>query len=791
MINSRLSIYRPAPFYEWVDVPLSQEVQTVLEYAIADIREPDQRHAAFSKTLNIPGTKEVNAAFELIFDINISLQNFNPNLKTKAQYFIGNDRIFNGNLQILSATKKYIGEHLQVIYECAIIGEANDLIVGFGDKYLHDINFSGGFNIDHVLTFGAQTTNQPAYLGEGYCYPWIKYGISGDSDMTWKFENLKPAIFERFYLRKMFYDAGKTWTSTFLDSTYYKSIIIPTTIEGNLKADATTLANAQFYAGKTADTTNTIAGTAVGAGGMWTFGAAWVNFAQTAFNDDSTGVFFDPGGVYDTGTNLFTANYQNYYHIVVKLDFEIKIIPPAGTATYTITNTNYNFKAEVWRNGSGIASNNSLVAPNITTYTTFSIYITIPSYQLFPGNTIQTQLFGNEATQFQTNFKDGYGANINTGTASLDIKQKSTSVFYALVTNEDLQWGGTVVMNDTIPRNIKQRDFFMSIVHRENLYIEQDKNDPNNYIIEPRDTFIQYTNPLEWTYKLDTSKDMVVVPMGDLNFKNLIYSYKSDKDYFNQQYENVYKETFSTKRLTVANEFIKNEKKTELIFSATPVADNNYNDIICPKIYQADVGQVNIKPMASNIRCLIWKGATACQPYTLYAQNSPNTVTSYNFAGMMDDPLAPTVTLDWAIPQDQYYYYPAQTYTDNNLYNRNYSKFIAEITDKDSKIVKAYFNLNSVDIATFSFRKIIHCDGTYYFVNKIVDYNPIERRTTLVELLKLKKGITFGPVSFDIEFVLGNAEQPAGNFGEVMGGMNNRNMGNNCIIIGGQDNWIG
>jgi hypothetical protein len=83
------------------------------------------------------------------------------------------------------------------------------------------------------------------------------------------------------------------------------------------------------------------------------------------------------------------------------------------------------------------------------------------------------------------------------------------------------------------------------------------------------------------------------------------------------------------------------------------------------------------------------------------------------------------------------------TYTNNNIYNAYWKRYIEEITHKDSKIVRAWFYLNEDDIHNFSFRYLIWADlgggGAYYHVNKIIDYNPLQRQVTQVELLKINK----------------------------------------------------
>jgi hypothetical protein len=62
---------------------------------------------------------------------------------------------------------------------------------------------------------------------------------------------------------------------------------------------------------------------------------------------------------------------------------------------------------------------------------------------------------------------------------------------------------------------------------------------------------------------------------------------------------------------------------------------------------------------------------------------------------------------------------------------------MAEITDKDSKLVACKAYLNTVDIMTLDFSKLIYLDGVLFRLNKIKDYNPVDLGTTEIQLLKV------------------------------------------------------
>jgi hypothetical protein len=62
---------------------------------------------------------------------------------------------------------------------------------------------------------------------------------------------------------------------------------------------------------------------------------------------------------------------------------------------------------------------------------------------------------------------------------------------------------------------------------------------------------------------------------------------------------------------------------------------------------------------------------------------------------------------------------------------------MAEITDKDSRLLTASFRLNARDIYNLDFSKMVYLDGGLYRLNKIEDYNASREDECTVTLLKV------------------------------------------------------
>jgi hypothetical protein len=99
--------------------------------------------------------------------------------------------------------------------------------------------------------------------------------------------------------------------------------------------------------------------------------------------------------------------------------------------------------------------------------------------------------------------------------------------------------------------------------------------------------------------------------------------------------------------------------------------------------------------------------------------------------------LNPTYDLNFGLPKEVYYTFINTFFTTNNLYNRFHRNYILNISDRDAKFITKYLWVNSLDINKFSFRNRLFIDGSYYSVNRIENYTPLDETSTKYELVKL------------------------------------------------------
>ena len=762
-------------------VELSDDVAVALNFLIADIAEPENRKADYSKTINLPGSEKINKLFSHIYNVNIDLTHssasFNPNIRVSASYAVNSVELIDGYLQL----KKVNIKDGCISYEVNIFGRNANLFNDIGEALLNELDIST-FNHDWTLRNEQDSwatsiieggVPVPFALGNGYVYPMIDYGYDETED-EWSVENFLPAIYAKTYLDKIFESAGYTYNSTFFDSTYFKSLIIPAS--NNLKPTTQQIEDRKCIINT--PTLQTVTTNNVGVLGNYQIvfdNAVQDNLGQSGIPPSSTTITIAQSGIYNI---IGEANYNAVFtpttpgvsvNSLVRLRGTLQLRVNGGltnlhqlemTATNPFTNSyttainptppDDNYTPGTFNPASvsiveryGIALNAGDTVELWVQYSMLRIAGIIPPLP-------SPQLFEN-ATTPGTYYTGGVDLNIN----AADLRVIGVS--------SNLVEGNTLDLNTVIPKKIKQREFLKSIINMHNLYIQPQRENPKVLDIEPRDDFYT-TEVVDWSGKLDTLNDILIEPLGALKFRDFEFSYKADKDYYNSLYEDTYDEVYGYRRIILDNEFLKGTKKVELSFSPTPLIGDFDNDRIYPEIFKTDSANNKVQ-MDSNIRILYYGGLKPTNNSWLHTSTvvADFTRVDYPYAGHLDDAYNPTIDLNFGLTKEVYYSgnFATVNGTIAGLVNRYYFNYINEISNENSKIVTAYFNLNAVDINELSFKKQYYFNGSYYRLQQVIDYNPVDRQLTKCVFIKLADIVDF----VDVPFVIN------GGAGSVTGGV--------------------
>lgn len=783
---------------------------------INDIREPDKRTATHSKTITIPASKTNVDLFTFIYDLHGVVDtsgvvnfvpDFNPNLKAECIALFDGVEVFRGIAQL---TEIHVTDNDQIEFDIVLLGQLVNLYDKIADNELADLDFSE-YNHDYTTANVEGSWSNSS----GYCYPMIDYGNSPNIN-NFALNNMYPAIFVKQYIDKIFSDAGCTYTSDFFDTDFFQSLIIP--FNGSaFKINSDEVLDRKFRVSRaTTDLEYTVTQTATA--------------SIIVYNDESTAPNFDTSAQYDNATGFYVVGtgLQGTFNFSCFSDITARYVPDtsgvavnalrvlvaslsfvhldASNNVISVLNT---YQVRIRPNGGYPITTDyettSAYSVSNTDYIglTGQVYVQSGQVTLNEGEKVVVSLsyyhtghpaMGGGGTQYTTNkkFMDS-GGTIYNGTYY--VQMNVGSYFLNEVADANYIEGLPINMNNAIPVGIKQKDFLNGIIKMFNLYLEQDKDVSNNFIIEPRDDYYYDTigtgTWMDLSGKLDVSQALDIQPMGSLDAKKYIFKYKEDKDYFNQDYLKRWGETYSERQVDIVNDFIKSEKKTEVMFSPTPSVGSAATDRVIPRILNLDIQSGSVSPITSNLRILIYSGLKDTnQAWTITDSAGLHNYTQYPYCGMLDDPYSPTVSLDWEVPDEIYWTngFGTITYTNKNLYNVYYKKFIDEITDRNSKIVTGWFDIRPFDYAELDFRKIYYFEREYFRLNRVIGYNPISDNLTQLEFVKIQRGVDT-TYSYDVADNVPTFDGKPAFFPSIMRGNNVTPKG--TVLISGERNRVG
>jgi hypothetical protein len=397
-------------------------------------------------------------------------------------------------------------------------------------------------------------------------------------------------------------------------------------------------------------------------------------------------------------------------------------------------------------------STDFVLFPNMALGATVSqtSYASAESVNINQGNYLYTELFIPNVF-VTTGFFGGDG--VFTDVIFDEYEMEANGFFRVTAENNTLLEHQDVDFNAIVPI-VEMSELFTSVLQMFNLYVEVDPNNERNLLIETRDTFYSQGGTKDWTYKLARDKDITLEPLGVLTDREYIYTYSEDGDYYNERYQSNRGHVYGRARIEIDNDFVQSSKETEIIFSPTPLINDKPSSRIIGAIYDSDIEE-GYKQTDSNVRILQWGGMLPSNPQWVFSYSNANqqnipllaAFNTYPYAGHWDNPITPTIDINFGLTYELYYQANAFTgtlqVTNANLYNIYHRNYINEVTDKNSKVMTAMFYLEPTDINTLDFRDQIIIDNSYWRLNKVMNYNPFKEGLTKVELIKIKEAVTF------------------------------------------------
>ena len=727
-------------------IDLANEIGFGLNYSIDDIRNVEKKNTNYSKTITLAGSDNNNTILGGLFDVNADFTYFNPNIKTPAKIVVNSEVVIDGFLQL-----KSIETQGKIVYKCVINSNAVDFFTDIKEKELSELDFS---DYNHVYN---QTSIENSWNNtRGYVYP-LLYKRNREYETT----DFKPAIFHKEYVKRIALESGYSLGGTLMDETteeggHYAREIIPFNGKDVIISDAE-LERRLFKAGQTSSSINIVDNT-IGSGQSLNI----PTFRLEVLDNDSTDGNFDNGNFYSA--YKYSPDLNGSY--ALSFDFSGRIQFFSGTTdcyrSLVVTDSNgfvarffnrpanYYIEFIVYKNGNATnyRKTQNFSAPQSLTSANnhindfyFNINLNTPNLNLLASDELEikyrvSNLPLNGVLEY-TEESSGVLALTNVPVSYKITSFNSGTSLKNTTGSSILQDGDTINVNNFIPKKVKQSDIITDLIKRYNAYISIDPDNERRIILDTRESFFAKGPTLDWSDKFDNDSKIDIKLISELQNKEYLFTYKEDNDYLNDRYTT---ETngaiWGEKEVIFNNDFVKGVKKIETPFSPTPLVAalvGGKNFAIVPSIDTIDP--------ETNIRVLYYGGLIECLNDSDWSFNGSSKLT-YPYAGHLDNPINPTIDINFG-QTPLAYYTEFENRTNASLYNRFWDKYVQQLAT--GKLVTMYLYLNTTDISYIrhNLNAKVYVNNSYYYINKIIDYNPLKQDITKVEFLKIDEGVSF------------------------------------------------
>ena len=718
---------------------IDNNAQISINYQASDIREFSERTSNFTQTFELPFTPVNDQFFDFIYNVNQAIDGadnipdpaiFNLYEKTQCTLVVDSIPQIEGYLYVDSINKTSRN------YSVTIIGELSNFVESIKDKKLNQLDATWLNTFSHELSLTNVINSWDdliTYLSAGadrsvIKYPMIQYGINnrlwttggnGTNDIqvnggSIKINELKPAFNVKTMFDRIFAESGFEYTSDFITNNDFNFSDLYFNLAGD-KPNMITRQTALGFQGQKGGDQNLT-----------------TSFAVVDFPIVSTPNYNPTGNLNGAGT-IWTCSVGGKY----SFQFNGEASFGAGVTT--------EFQSKVMLNQAGGGFNN---------YTTFnSVFL----------NTGQTKNFYHS---FTITLAAGDQVQIQALALSANTKLLSTTT-WQMVRQPYLFEGGDLYIQDNLP-DINQLDFITAVVKHFNMMIEPQADNPKVLRLEPYPDYIDDGLEVDWTDKLDISKEHSIKPTTNFRSKELIWKWADDKNYLGTYRKDYNKRPYGSYKLIDESELVSGEWKYESLFG-DPV-----NLTVSP-----NVGSVPIQmcvmdlssrdktglaiPLVGKTRMFYFKKKTMTSSYKIYDGDglAYTSLNDYGYAGHMSDVPSTAEVFDINFSNSYSKIFDSNQWigapTQKDIFTSYWDRFINEIYGSDARVFTGHFNLTPVDIFNLRFNHKIFIKDCWYRINKISGYAPNNNSTCSVELVKLFEASVGGvncdliPSSFNID----------------------------------------
>jgi len=670
----------------------------------------------FAQNFTLPATYKNNNFFENAYDISIDFpENFNTNQKVDAYLDFDGIYVVSGYIQLLKVNikDKYIDS-----YEISLFGQVSKFNRDINLKFLTDLDELSIYN--HTASIGNITASWSNELFSGsIVYPIADYGkrISYNPASLTAINNpsgglfvqdFKPAIKVKNVLDAIFTDLGYTYTSSFLNQTWFDDVYMICNYQGQYP----------IFAERNLDTFN--------------------QFKVRQFISDSAQDIRQPIAYNSstTLTNIYNGQEYNYNNAYQTAKF---YVPFTSSIDFT-----FNMSLEYGPTGSNPTGSGgpqftiqfqNITSSVIKTADLPSINSNIAIQVGRVTATAKTQIKQPESFKVTLNGPAHYTATLNSTalnavtnfSSSLDFDNKNNS-FLSLDSMNNAADGLVMDIPSNMPfgnSGIKYVDFIRSLQKKFNLIIYADKRNNNQFIIETFNDWYNRGRVVDFDQYVQTEQQIQVIPANTLAYQKLSFKDKSEVDYYGSLFKTQSNREFGQEfYVDTTNQFSQGEFKVETMMGSSPLvlpADTLLSGSTNVLEIPAFVADQNYKPATVFPRIFFYNGQRNVEGYYLFF--NPNTSLSYNVAphfGHYNNAIPTTGSRSLLFLNETPNF---GTTPDESLYTKYWSTYISLLYNPKTRMINAkavipiaeYFDIELNDVAFFR--------GNHYHIRAINNYS--------------------------------------------------------------------
>jgi len=808
-----------------LDITDHSDFPLAMTFQISDFKDLTSTSGDYSKTFKIPATKNNNQIFKNLYIANIDVDN---QVTSKKQCRILVDNLYSrvGLIQV-NGVSGY-GE-TPSHYDCVFFGNNLTWATGVEEAYMSDIEWGAEgegltYNKDSIVATWQHEDSDNA-SNSPIVYPITSYGVynAGGDERTiqlldtaldagvpgggagyFGFNNnsdkstrsygtplpspdWRPTIFVKKTLEKIFAGLGGGFkiSSSFMNTPMFKKLVwsLPNFQYNNASERLIDYSYGNHFTGEGLISSLLIDPPS---------NNSYADFTSIIDLNDSAGFVLNTdtnNTGWDAATGIYTAQEYGFHQTILnnfalyatrvnysggsldvssaKIQVQVKTV---GQTTWNIID--YTSTSNFYDSGSSPLSGKAVQR--------FAGGIDNTTY-LNKGDQLRLKLLVRARTAAYDDNQIRlylFGSSTPTSTTTSDSANGNYTIHIA---PEYVEYGQTYDLSEVISTDIKQIDFIKGIAHAFNLQMTTNSESKIVYI-EPFNNFYKgLKDAIDWTHKLDRSKEISDKWLKTDLKRIMTFKYKSDDadakvKYRGEKFFDDIQDEYPY-RETLPDTFEKGETTFENPFFAGTYNTKDNDTTVVPNVNTAysaclwtenvssnDEGRPN-KGFGFLPRLLYWNKYSPASSVNLDKHAFVQTwstagkyiianqqATSFYLSGIY--PQATMINRDSnTSPVLSYGNVPVKNYDDatglyatgetgSGLYETYYRNSV-EMLKSNPRVRNVYINLKISDIINLDFTKLIYIDGVYWRISKVSDYMPNKNESTKVELIEWITSIVY------------------------------------------------